>query len=84
MEGSVFTTAAGGRRRGKGGGRDSPTLRSARSTPVGPRGWVVLRSPHPRFLAGGRAHLVYGEGYSSSALVIAFPIFLLHPCGMPA
>lgn len=84
----MFTTAAaaGGRRRegGREGFPDSE-LSPLRSAPLGPQGWVVLRSPHlssPLFIGGG-APLVYGEGYSSSALVIASLILLLHPCGMP-
>lgn len=78
MEGNVFTTAAGA----GGRGRDSPALRSSLSTPVGPQGWagLWLPTPIPAFLGGPSC--LWG-GYSSSALVIASLILLLHPCGMP-
>lgn len=56
MEGSMFTTAA----RAGGGGRDSPALRSALSTLVGPRGWAGLQLPTPMCFLGG-PHLVYGK-----------------------
>lgn len=62
----MFTTAAaaaaGGRQR-EGGkeGRDSPTLRSAHSAPVGPPGWVMLRSPHPPLYWGGPYILLWGR-----------------------
>lgn len=80
MEGSMFTTAA----RAGGGGRDSPALRSALTTPVGPPGlgWASAPHPNPCFLGGPPSCL--WEGYSSSALVIASLILQLHPCGMPA
>lgn len=57
MEGSMFTTAA----RAGGGGRDSPTLRSALSTPVGLRGWAGLQLPTPICAFLGGPHLVYGK-----------------------
>lgn len=60
MEGNVFTTAAVGGRLSEEGGRDSPTLRSARSAPVGPQGWVVLHCAHlPLYWGGGRAHILF-------------------------
>lgn len=43
------------------GGRDSPTLRSARSAPVGPQGWVVLQSAPPLRFTGGGHRLFMGK-----------------------
>lgn len=58
----MFTTAAVGGRLTEEGGRDSPTLRSARSAPVGPEGWVVLCAPTPPpALLGGGAHILFIE-----------------------
>lgn len=61
MEGNVFTTAAAAGGRQREGGRDSPTLRSARSAPAGPQGWVVLRSPHPPLYWGGPTACLWGR-----------------------
>lgn len=57
MEGSMFTTAA----RAGGGGRDSPALRSALSTPVGPQGWARLQLPTPMCFLGGGPILFMGR-----------------------
>lgn len=74
--------AAGGRRRegGREGFPDSALspLRSSGAPGLG----SASKPPRPALL-GGCPQLVYGEGYSSSALVIASLILLLHPCGMP-
>lgn len=79
MEGNVFTTT------GKGGRRREGFPYSALSSLLsgGAPGLGCASPPLPAF-SGGGGHLVYGEGYSSSALVIASLILLLHPCGMPA
>lgn len=72
------------RRREGGGGREGfpdSALSPLRSS--GAPGLGSASKPPPPLYWGG-APLVYGEGYSSSALVIASLILLLHPCGMPA
>jgi len=87
MEGNVFTTAAVGGR--PSGGREGgiPRLRAPLARlRRGPRAGLRFGARTPvlwRGVAGG-AHLVYEEGYSSSALLIAAPILPPHPCGMRA
>lgn len=80
------SSSAGGGREAEGGREAGEGFPDFALSPLCSGGAPGLGSaadpPSPALLVGG-AHLVYGEGYSSSALVIKSLILRLHPCGMP-
>lgn len=77
-----WRAGGGGREGGRGEGFPDSALSPLRDGGA-PGLSCALAPPTPLYWGGG-PHLVYGEGYSSCALVILSLILLLHPCGMPA